>query len=88
MFRKVVNRLGMGAVLDLKGDYPEARKHISRAIEVASTPDAKERAWRTMAVSFVFECNTGEAGKLEQQVSGTVVTNYQDRFGSACKMKS
>ena len=27
-------------------------------------------------------------GKLEQQVSGTVVTNYQDRFGSACKMKS
>lgn len=60
--------LGVGAVLDLKGDYPEARKHISKAIEVASTPDAKERAWRTMAVSFVFECNMGEAGKLEQQV--------------------
>src|SRR5205085_11393116 len=49
--------LGMGAVLDLKGEYSEARKHISKAIAVASTPDAKERAWRTMAFSYAFECN-------------------------------
>ncbi len=27
-------------------------------------------------------------GKLEQQITGTVVTNYQDQFGSACKLKS
>jgi len=60
--------LGMGAVLDLKGDYPEARRHLAKAVEVASTSDAKERAWRTMAFSYVFECNMSEAGKLEQQV--------------------
>ena len=27
-------------------------------------------------------------GKLEHQITGTVVTGYQDRFGSACKLKS
>ena len=60
--------LGMGAVLDLKGDYAEARRHLAKAIEIASTADARERAWRTMAFSYVFECNMGEAAKLEQQV--------------------
>jgi tetratricopeptide (TPR) repeat protein len=60
--------LGMGAVLDLKGDYAEARRHLAKAMEVASTADARERAWRMMAFSYVFECNVGEAGKLEQQV--------------------
>jgi tetratricopeptide (TPR) repeat protein len=60
--------LGMGAALDLKGDYAEARRHLAKAMEVASTADARERAWRMMAFSYVFECNVGEAGKLEQQV--------------------
>src|SRR2546426_3865042 len=60
--------LGMGSVLDLKGDYAEARRHLAKAIEVASAVDAKERTWRTMALSYVFECNMGEAGRLEQQV--------------------
>jgi tetratricopeptide (TPR) repeat protein len=60
--------LGMGSVLDLKGDYAEARRHLAKAIEVASAADAKERAWRTMALSYVFECNMGEAGRLEQLV--------------------
>jgi Flp pilus assembly protein TadD len=59
--------LGMGAVLDLKGDYAEARRHLSKAIEIAPA-DAKERAWRTMAMSYVFECNMAEADKLEKQV--------------------
>ena len=58
--------LGMGSVLDLKGDYAEARRHLAKAIEVASAADAKERAWRTMALSYVFECNMGEAGRLQQ----------------------
>ena len=59
--------LGMGAVLDLKGDYAEARRHLSKAIEIAPA-DAKERAWRTMAMSYVFECNMAEAGKLQKQI--------------------
>src|SRR6266850_685503 len=60
--------LGMGSALDLKGDYAEARRHLAKAIELASAADVKERAWRTMALSYVFECNMGEAGRLEQQV--------------------
>ena len=59
--------LGIGAVLDLKGEYAEARRHLAKAIDVAPA-DAKEQAWRTMAFSFVFECNMSEAGKLEQHV--------------------
>ena len=30
----------------------------------------------------------GSDGKLEHQVTGTVVANYQDRFGSNCKMRN
>jgi tetratricopeptide (TPR) repeat protein len=59
--------LGIGSVLDLKGDYAEARRHLAKAIDVAPA-DAKERAWRTMAFSFVFECRMAEADRLEQQV--------------------
>jgi tetratricopeptide (TPR) repeat protein len=59
--------LGMGTVLDLKGDYAEARRHLSKAIVIAPV-DAKERAWRTLAMSYAFECSMAEAGKLEKQV--------------------
>jgi tetratricopeptide (TPR) repeat protein len=59
--------LGMGAALDLKGDYAGARKHLNRAVEIAPA-EAKERARRTLAMSYAFECNLGEAGKLETQV--------------------
>jgi len=59
--------LGMGVVLDLKGDYAEARRHLTDAMNAAPA-EGKERTWRTMAISFVFECNMAEAGKLEQQV--------------------
>jgi tetratricopeptide (TPR) repeat protein len=40
---------------------------LSKAIEIAPA-NAKERAWRTMAMSYVFECNMEEAGKLEKQI--------------------
>jgi tetratricopeptide (TPR) repeat protein len=59
--------LASGIALDLKGQYQEARQHLSRAIEVAS-PETKDQALRTMAVSYAFEDNAAEAGKYEQQV--------------------
>lgn len=61
--------LGMGVVFDLKGDYPEAHRHLAKAIDIA-TPETRERALRTMAMSYAFECNVGEVGRLEQQIFG------------------
>ena len=65
--KEVDAHLGIGVVLDLKGDYAEARKHLNEAITLASG-NSKERALRTMAFSYVFECNVKEAAKYEQQV--------------------
>jgi tetratricopeptide (TPR) repeat protein len=59
--------LGAGIALDLKGEFAEARQHLAKAIEVAPA-DAKERALRTMAMSYAFEGNAAEAAKYEQQV--------------------
>jgi tetratricopeptide (TPR) repeat protein len=58
--------LAAGMALDLKGDYKQARQHLAKAIEVAPA-DGKERALRTMAISYTFECNVPEANKYEQQ---------------------
>jgi tetratricopeptide (TPR) repeat protein len=45
---------GAGATLDLMGKYVEARKHFTKAIDVAS-PEQKGGALRSMAVSYAFE---------------------------------
>jgi tetratricopeptide (TPR) repeat protein len=58
--------LESGVALDLKGDYPAAREHLQRAIEVAP-PDQKTRALRVMAFSYVFAGNAAEAEKYEKQ---------------------
>jgi len=59
--------LASGVALDLKGDYQEARKHLNRAIELASA-EAKAQALRSMAFSYAFEGNSVEAAKYEQPV--------------------
>lgn len=59
--------LAMGVALDLKGDYPEARKHIQRAIDSADA-EQKPQALRTMAMAWAFAGNGKEAEKYEQQV--------------------
>lgn len=56
---------GAGIALDLKGEYAEARHHFEKAIEVASTPQAKGRAQRDMAMSYAFERNSKGAAKYE-----------------------
>ena len=60
--------LQTGVVLDLKGEYTEARTHLVKAIEIAPTPQNKAQALRTMAMSYAFERNCGEAAKYESQV--------------------
>jgi len=59
--------LESGIALDLKGNYAEARQHLTKAIELAPAA-AKQQALRTMAFSYAFERNAGEAAKFEQQV--------------------
>src|SRR5215469_12174652 len=59
--------LESGVALDLKGDYTAAREHLRKAIELAPV-DQKNRALRTMAISYAFESNSDEAEKYEKQV--------------------
>jgi tetratricopeptide (TPR) repeat protein len=59
--------LESGIALDLKGNYAEARQHLTKAVEVAPAK-AKQQALRTIAFSYAFEGNAGEAARFEQQV--------------------
>lgn len=54
-----------GVALDLMGEYSEARKYFGKAIEVASTPQAKAQAMRSMAMSYAFESDCKNAAKYE-----------------------
>jgi Flp pilus assembly protein TadD len=58
--------LGMGAALDLKGDYSSARQNIQKAIEMTSGND-KVRGLRSMAVSYAFTNDAKSAAKYEEQ---------------------
>jgi tetratricopeptide (TPR) repeat protein len=59
--------LASGVALDLKGQYDEARGHLNKALELAS-PDQKQQALRSLAMSYAFEGKASEAAKYEQQV--------------------
>jgi tetratricopeptide (TPR) repeat protein len=73
--------LGSGIALDLKGNYREARQHLAKALELAST-DTKQQALRATAMSYAFEGNAGEAAKFEQQVFDARIF-AQDFIGAA-----
>ena len=57
-----------GVALDLGGQYREARQYFTKAIESASTPQAKRRALGAMAMSYAFENNCKGAEKYEGQL--------------------
>ncbi len=60
-------QLQLGIALDLNGEYAEAQRHFTKAIELA-TPQAKTQALKSMAMSYAFERNCQGASKFEQQV--------------------
>jgi tetratricopeptide (TPR) repeat protein len=60
-------QLETGIALDLKGEYGQARKHLSKAIDIAG-PDHKVQALRAMAISYAFEGNAHDAAPFEKQV--------------------
>ena len=68
----------LGILLNLKGQYPEARKHLQVAIDVAPTSTVRNQATGDLALSFVFEGKPAEAQghfeavRLQQQTDGDI----------------
>ena len=65
--------LAAGIVLDLKLQFPEARRHLSRALELADA-DSRAQMLSALAVSYAFENRAKEAATfynrlLDAQVS-------------------
>ena len=59
--------LAAGVALDLKGNYADAQRHFTEAID-AAPGDSKQQAWRAMAFSYAFEGEGGKAETFEVQV--------------------
>jgi tetratricopeptide (TPR) repeat protein len=59
--------LASGIALDLKGDYPAAREHFTKAID-AAPPDSKAQALRSMAISYAFQNDGADAERFEAEV--------------------
>jgi len=55
-------RLAMGIVLDLQGQYAEARTHLADAIRFAPA-GARNQAMTTMAISYAFESRAADVLK-------------------------
>ena len=66
--QSVIANNGAGVVLDLQGQYKEARKYLQRAIDVATLPQDKAIAQRSMAISYAFEGDCKKASEYEQKV--------------------
>jgi tetratricopeptide (TPR) repeat protein len=60
--------IAAGSVLDLMGQGEEARLYLSKAIQVADTPEHKAMAQRAMAMSYAFEGNCNKTVEYEQRV--------------------
>ena len=58
----------LGVALDLTGNYTEARAQFAKALELASTPQQKAQAQRSMAMSYAFEGDCANAAKFEAPV--------------------
>ncbi len=75
LFRQIVTlepanvaaHLGIGRVLDLAGQYAEARQHLQKAIDGASETEING-ALSTMAISHVFDGHTADAAKYYERL--------------------
>ena len=73
--------LAEGVVLDLKGEYSEAREHFNKAIDLAPA-DSKAQALRATAVSYAFEGDARKAAEFELQVFNARLAK-QDSVGAS-----
>jgi tetratricopeptide (TPR) repeat protein len=63
-----------GIALDLKGDYSQARKHLQKAVDVA-TPETMAEAMRNMAYSYAFEGKARKALEFEKPLFDNRIQN-------------
>lgn len=75
--------LTAGVVLDLKGDYENARTYLKRAIELAPS-DRRVQSLRTMAVSYAFQCDLPHVQSFEQLAAESQVAaaKFTDAAGT------
>ena len=76
--------MNAGIVLDLKGNYDEARKHFLQAVEFAS-PDRRIQALRTTAVSYAFTCDLPQVLRYENLAFDSQIGDqkFTDAAGTA-----
>jgi tetratricopeptide (TPR) repeat protein len=75
-------RLAMGMVLDLQGQYAEARTHLTEAIRRAAIGAPRNQAMMAMAISWAFEGRAEEALKYLEPIFKQQLTD-QDAAGAA-----
>jgi len=73
--------LASGIALDLKGEYAEARTHLSQALDLAPL-DARVQVLQATAISYAFEGKADEASRFEVQIF-SVRTGNSDFEGAA-----
>jgi tetratricopeptide (TPR) repeat protein len=73
--------LAWGIALDLKGEYADARYHLSQALELAPH-DARTQVLQATAISYAFEGKADEAARFEEQIFG-VRLSRSDFIGAA-----
>ena len=77
----------LGILLNIRGQYPEARTHLERAVKFAVTPQVRHQAMATLALSYAFEGKFDavpreyEALRRQQQTDG-------DASGAAASARS
>jgi tetratricopeptide (TPR) repeat protein len=60
--------IAAGSALDLMGQGEDARRYLTKAIQLADTPEQKAMAQRARAMSYAFEGDCEKTVKYEQQV--------------------
>jgi tetratricopeptide (TPR) repeat protein len=77
----------LGILLTLKGQYPEARTHLQRALKVAPTTMVRHQATATLALSYAFEGNL-EALQREYENLRRQQLADSDASGAAASARS
>lgn len=64
----------VGVLLDLAGQYAEARQHFKTAVDTSASPEDSSRALRATAMSYAFEGDCKNVATYESQVYDRNVT--------------
>ena len=77
----------LGILLNIKGQYPEARTYLERAAKVAPTGTVRHQAMATLALSYAFE---GKMDEVQQQYEALRRSqqNEGDASGAAASARS